>query len=60
MSSLRTLELSSGYQRREGVEQPPVERQTLKFLEEVVVVEGDRVGRDVLLHAVLPRPVGIG
>ena len=42
-----------------GVVEPPVEAEALQFFEEGVVLKGDRVGRDVLLHPVLPGNVRI-
>ena len=42
-----------------GVVEPPVEAEALQFFEEGVVLKGDRVGRDVLLHPVLPRFVRV-
>lgn len=50
---------TSSHQGGEGVSQPPVQGQGLELLEELVVVEGDRIGRDELLHAVLPSPVRV-
>lgn len=47
------------HQRGKGVCEPPVQGEALQLLEEVVVAEGDGVGGDVLLHAVLPRLVGV-
>ena len=42
-----------------GVVEPPVKAEALQFFEEGVVLKGDRVGRDVLLHPVLPRFVRV-
>ena len=47
-------------QTTELIGQPVLERERLQLLEQLVVVECGRLGLDVLLHAVLPRPVGIG
>ena len=42
-----------------GVVESPVKTETLEFLEERVMFEGDRVSSNVLLHSVLSCFVGV-